>query len=55
MSSRDLSAIVSELSRVIGAEHVLEPSARSPYNHDSSNRREVVGYAGAVAVPGSAQ
>ena len=48
-------AIVSELSRIIGAEHVLEPSAQSPYNHDSSNRRDVDGHADAVALPGSAQ
>jgi glycolate oxidase subunit GlcD len=55
MSSRDASAIVSELSRIIGAEYVLEPSAQSPYNHDSSNRRGVEGHADAVALPGSAQ
>jgi glycolate oxidase subunit GlcD len=55
MSSRDASAIVSELSRIIGAEYVLEPSAQSPYNHDSSNGRGVEGHADAVALPGSAQ
>jgi glycolate oxidase subunit GlcD len=55
MPPRDASATVSELSRVIGVEHVLEPAARSPYNHDSSNRRDVVGHADAVALPGTAQ
>lgn len=49
-------AIVSELSRVIGAEHVLEaPASQSPYNRDSSNRRGVDGRADAVALPGSAR
>ena len=44
-----------ELSRLVGAEHVLEVPARSPYNHDSSNRRGVEGRADAVVLPGSAQ
>jgi glycolate oxidase subunit GlcD len=44
-----------ELSRLVGAEHVLEASPRSPYNHDSSNRRGVEGRADAVVLPGSAQ
>jgi glycolate oxidase subunit GlcD len=51
----DASAIVSELSRIIGAEHVVEAPLQSPYNHDSSNRRDVAGHADAVALPGSAQ
>ena len=45
----------SELSRLVGAEYVLEPPAQSPYNHDSSNRRGVDGHADAVVLPGSAQ
>jgi glycolate oxidase subunit GlcD len=48
-------AIASELSRLIGAEHVLgAPPPTSPYNSDCSNRRGVDGHADAVAVPGSA-
>jgi glycolate oxidase subunit GlcD len=47
--------MVSELSRLIGAEHVLEVDGRSPYNSDSSNRRGVDGHAQAVALPGSAE
>jgi glycolate oxidase subunit GlcD len=44
-----------ELSRLIGAEHVLNaPPSQSPYNSDSSNRRGVEGHADAVALPGSA-
>jgi glycolate oxidase subunit GlcD len=49
------SAISSELSRLVGAEHVLEAPPRSPYNYDSSNHRGVVGHADAVALPGSPQ
>ena len=49
-------AIVSELSRLLDPEHVLDaPPAQSPYNHDSSNRRGVEGRADAVALPGTAQ
>ncbi|HEV3047497.1 MAG TPA: FAD-binding oxidoreductase [Solirubrobacteraceae bacterium] len=45
-----------ELSRLLGAEHVLEsPPPGSPYNRDSSNRRGIEGRADAVAVPGSAE
>ena len=52
----DVPAIVKELSRLIGAEHVLDaPPPRSAYNHDSSNRRGVEGRADAVALPGTAQ
>jgi glycolate oxidase subunit GlcD len=53
--SSDSSVIVSELSRVLGAEHVLEAPASSPYNRDCSNRRGVEGRAQAVALPASAQ
>jgi glycolate oxidase subunit GlcD len=50
------SAVVSELSRVLGREHVLDaPAPQSQYNTDSSNRRGVDGRADAVALPGSAQ
>jgi glycolate oxidase subunit GlcD len=45
----------SELSRLIGAEHVLEAPPSSPYNHDSTRRRGVTGRADAVALPGSAE
>lgn len=45
-----------ELSRLIGAEHVLDaPPSQSPYNSDSSNRRGVDGRADAVVLPGTAQ
>ena len=44
----------SELSGLIGAEHVLEAPPASPYNHDCSRRRGVEGRADAVALPGSA-
>jgi glycolate oxidase subunit GlcD len=48
-------AMHKELSRLIGAEHVLNaPPSQSPYNSDSSNRRGVEGHADAVALPGSA-
>jgi FAD/FMN-containing dehydrogenase len=51
----DATAIASELSRLIGAGHVLEAPAGSQYNRDSSNRRGVEGRADAVALPGSAK
>jgi glycolate oxidase subunit GlcD len=44
----------SELSRILGAEHVLEAPAGSPYNHDAARRRGVEGRAEAVVLPGSA-
>lgn len=44
----------SELSRLIGAEHVLVPDADSPYNSDATRRCGVVGRADAVALPGGA-
>jgi glycolate oxidase subunit GlcD len=47
-------SLASELSRLIGAEHVLEADAGSPYNSDAARRRGVVGRADAVALPGSA-
>jgi FAD/FMN-containing dehydrogenase len=54
--SSDSRAIVSELGRVLGAEHVLAaPPTQSPYNRDSSNRRGVEGHADAVVLPGSAE
>ena len=53
--SRASAAIISELSDVLGAEHVLAPSPDSPYNSDSTRRRGVVGRADAVALPGSAE
>jgi glycolate oxidase subunit GlcD len=43
-----------ELARLIGAEHVLDAPAESPYNADSARRRGPVGRADAVALPGSA-
>jgi glycolate oxidase subunit GlcD len=44
-----------ELARLIGAEHVLEASPGSPYNHDAARRRGVKGRAEAVVLPGSAE
>src|SRR5271155_5437241 len=44
-----------ELSRLLGAEHVLEAPAGSPYNHDAARRRGVEGRAEAVVLPGSAE
>ncbi|MGO9488585.1 MAG: FAD-binding oxidoreductase [Solirubrobacteraceae bacterium] len=44
-----------ELSRLVGSEHVLEPSRGSPYNSDASGRRGLEGRAVAVALPGSAE
>jgi glycolate oxidase subunit GlcD len=43
-----------ELSRLVGAEHVLEAPPESPYNHDAARRRGVEGRAEAVVLPGSA-
>ncbi len=43
-----------ELSRIVGAEHVLEAPAGSLYNHDAARRRGVEGRAQAVVLPGSA-
>ncbi|MGO8907508.1 MAG: FAD-binding oxidoreductase [Solirubrobacteraceae bacterium] len=45
----------SELSRLVGAEHVLEAPAGSPYNRDAARRRGVEGRAQAVVLPGSAE
>ncbi|MGO9449247.1 MAG: FAD-binding oxidoreductase [Solirubrobacteraceae bacterium] len=45
-----------ELSRIVGAEHVLTaPPQDSSYNHDASRRRGVEGRAEAVVCPGSAE
>jgi glycolate oxidase subunit GlcD len=44
----------SDLSRLVGAEHVLEAGSGSPYNHDASRRRGLEGRADAVVLPGSA-
>jgi glycolate oxidase subunit GlcD len=45
-----------ELSRLVGAEHVLDaPPRGSPYNHDATRRRGVEGRAEAVVLPGSAE
>jgi glycolate oxidase subunit GlcD len=43
------------LRRLIGSEHVPAADARSPYNSDASNRRELRGRADAVVLPGSAR
>jgi glycolate oxidase subunit GlcD len=45
----------SELSRLVGAEHVLEAPPGSPYNHDAARQRGVEGRAEAVVLPGSAE
>jgi glycolate oxidase subunit GlcD len=45
-----------ELSRIVGAEHVLEaPLPASPYNSDASRRAGLEGRADAVVLPGSAE
>ncbi len=44
-----------ELGRLIGGEYVLDAPAGSPYNSDSSRRRELRGRADAVVLPGSAE
>src|SRR6476660_3130858 len=44
-----------ELSRLVGAEHVLDAPPGSPYNHDAAARRGVDGRADAVVLPGSAE
>jgi glycolate oxidase subunit GlcD len=44
-----------ELARLVGAEHVLDAPADSPYNADSARRRGLVGHADAVVLPGSAE
>ncbi len=48
-------AIVRELGRLIGPEHVSDVPSGSPYNSDCSRRRGVDGRADAVVLPGSAQ
>jgi glycolate oxidase subunit GlcD len=45
----------SELSRLVGAEHVLEAPPGSPYNRDATGRRGVQGRADAVVLPASAE
>jgi glycolate oxidase subunit GlcD len=47
--------MLGELSRLVGADHVMEVPAGSPYNRDSSNRRGINGRADAVVLPGSAE
>ncbi len=47
-------ALIGELARLIGPEHVLQALADSPYNGDMSRRRGLVGRADAVALPASA-
>ncbi|HEY4428080.1 MAG TPA: FAD-linked oxidase C-terminal domain-containing protein [Solirubrobacteraceae bacterium] len=44
-----------ELSRLVGAEHVLDAPPGSPYNHDAAARRGLDGRADAVVLPGSAE
>ncbi len=43
-----------DLSRLVGAEHVLAAPKDSPYNRDSARRRGVDGRADVVVLPGSA-
>jgi glycolate oxidase subunit GlcD len=45
----------SSLSRLVGAEHVLDAPPGSPYNYDAARRRGVEGRADAVVLPGSAE
>jgi glycolate oxidase subunit GlcD len=55
LTRRFLEATCSELRRLIGSEHVLEPTHDSPYNSDCSRRRGLEGRADAVVLPGNAQ
>jgi glycolate dehydrogenase FAD-linked subunit len=58
MSMMDVHSATSmraDLARVVGGEHVLEPSHDSPYNSDASHRRGLVGRAEAVVLPRSAE
>src|ERR1700730_2472011 len=48
-------AMFGELGRVVGSEHVLEPSHDSPYNQDCSRRRGVEGRADAVVLAADAR
>jgi glycolate oxidase subunit GlcD len=49
-------AIAAELSKLLGAEHVLAtPPRNSRYNSDSANRRGLTGRADAVVLPGNAE
>jgi glycolate oxidase subunit GlcD len=48
-------ALQSDLRRLVGSEHVLEPTHSSPYNSDASGRRGLEGRADAVVLPGSAE
>jgi glycolate oxidase subunit GlcD len=50
----ELLAMRAELARLVGAEHLLEAPASSPYNNDSARRRGLVGRADAVVLPGDA-
>lgn len=47
-------SLKSDLTRLLGAEHVLDAPANSPYNSDASHRRGLHGRADAVVLPGSA-
>lgn len=55
MRRASLDLMRSELSRLVGAEHVLAEERMAPYNHDSTGRRGVEGRADAVVLPGSAE
>ncbi len=48
-------ALPRELSRLLGAEQVLEAPPSSPYNSDASARRGISGLADAVVLPGTAE
>ena len=43
MHGSSAGAMRSDLGRLVGAEHVLEPSHDSPYNQDCSRRRGLEG------------
>src|SRR3978361_1747131 len=47
-------AMRAELSRLLGAEHVLDAPDGSPYNSDCSRRRGLTGHAQTVVLPGEA-
>ena len=55
MDANSAESMRSDLGRLVGSEHVFEPTHDSPYNHDASRRRGVEGRADAVVLPGDAE
>src|SRR5947209_7378052 len=55
MDASSAEAMRRDLGRLLGPEHVFEPTHDSPYNRDASRRRGVEGRADAVVLPASAE